>query len=231
MLLSGFGGVFTAALIAARKRRCASASLYWSESFFVIEGCSLSTENQATWWDHRQLNFWLWAAIHDGNQYLAASTNVRMLARAMATPTTLAIRVRLRQQWDEALQLVDLQGYHFIVSLGRAMPILQRAQHLFPTIQPIYSKSNHLINEARPLRNMVEHSHEYLRGEGWDQQNFHREGPTVNLPGDQPGTADAISTVTNDEGHWLGGRLCVEKALKELTALLDHARTIPAPLS
>jgi hypothetical protein len=72
---------------------------------------------------------------------------------------------------------------------------------------------------------MVEHSDDYEQGKGKDQANYVRQGPELNLPGDQPGTADATSTIVNDEGHWLGGRLCVEKALPCLRRLLNQLQS------
>jgi hypothetical protein len=194
--------------------------------FPIHEGISVSSVEQATWWDHYQLNFCLWAAIHDGEAYLAASNNTHLILRQKLPGTRLSM-----DEFQNARRIEELEKYHFITSLGRAMRKLRRAQHIFPTVQPIYSESNHLINEAKTLRDMIEHSDDYEQGKGREQASFVREGPEVNLPGDRPGTADATSTIINNEGHWLGGRLCVEKAMAELRAIATEAEKIPAPRS
>jgi len=51
----------------------------------------------------------------------------------------------------------------------------------------------------------------------------------INIPGSAPGLVDAISVVVGKNGHWLGGRLNVERIIAEARAISDAASRIPAP--
>jgi len=74
---------------------------------------------------------------------------------------------------------------------------------------------------------MIEHSHGndgYLAGGGNHPDRFVRDGAP------KPGiTADATSTIIDENGHWLGGRLCVELVLEEVSQIFKEAKKIPPP--
>ena len=115
--------------------------------------------------------------------------------------------------------------------MGSLLRHLQRTHEMFRDLKVPYEKAEHLRTEGKDLRDMIEHADEYLGGEGRKQATFVREatGVAVDLPGYQPGTADATSLVIDNNGHWLGGRLNVERALLEIRAMLAVAEKIPAP--
>ena len=178
--------------------------------------------------DHYELNFWLWACLNDAEAYLEAS---RILHSTIRGYRTLDPRT-FQEQRISAQHRMELEKYHFVTALGKLLRTLKRAQHLFPTIQPAYSKANHLINEGKLLRDMIEHADDYQQGGGNNPDKFVREavGVATDLPGDKPGTADATSTIIDKNGHWLGGRFNVERAIKEIRAIQDEANKIPPPV-
>jgi hypothetical protein len=175
---------------------------------------------QPTWIDHHELNFWLWACLKDGEAYLQSSRDLFSFPR-LAVPQRIALQRNL-----------ELEKYHFVTALGKLLRVLKRAQHLFPVIQPAYSRANHLINEGKLLRDMIEHSDDYQKGGGYHPDKFVHEATNVatNLPGDKPGTADATSTIIDENGHWLGGRFNVERAVIEIRLIQDEVNKIPAPV-
>jgi hypothetical protein len=125
---------------------------------------------------------------------------------------------------------MELKKYHFVASLGKLLRLLGRAQHLFPAIQPACSRANHLLSEGKELRDMIEHSDAYEAGRGKFQNKFVREAESLAaLPGSLPGVADATGTIVDQTGHWLGGRLNVERVLQEISSIREEALRLPAP--
>jgi hypothetical protein len=184
------------------------------------------TPSEATWFDHQQLIFWLQACIRDAEVYLISSEASKTALDKMFSGGFEA----MKQHRGEHQKLSDqqtLNAYHFIVVTGNLLRLMKRAQHLFPAIQPPYSRATHLLAEGKELRDMIEHSHGndgYLADGGNHPEKFVRDGAP------NPGiTADAISTVTNENGHWLGGRFCVERVLKEVSEIYKEAKKIPPP--
>jgi hypothetical protein len=143
-----------------------------------------------------------------------------------------AFDVRTFQERRIAAQReMELAKYHFVTSLGRLLRNLKRSQDLFPSIKPVCDQAEHLFAEGKLLRDMIEHADEYIEGKGRKQAGFVREaeGVTTDLPGDAPGIADATSTIVDKNGHWLGGRLNVERVIVEVRAIAAAAAQIPAP--
>jgi hypothetical protein len=124
-----------------------------------------------------------------------------------------------------------LAKYHFVTVVGSLLRNLQRSKELFPSIKPACDKAQHLFAEGKLLRDMIEHADAYIEGKGHKQAQFVREaeGVAANLPGDAPGIADATSTIVDDNGHWLGGRLNVERVIAEVRFIVEMATQIPAP--
>jgi hypothetical protein len=185
--------------------------------------------------DHHYLNFWLWACLHDAEAYLAASEGHRSIieelgASALAHKLMPDMRTH-HERRTAAQQRMELEKYHFVTSMGSLLRNLRRSQHLFPTIQLAYNKAQHLLTEGKQLRDMVEHAEEYLEGKGRKQDVFVREaeGIATSLPGTSPGIADVTSTVIDENGHWIGGRLNVERAIAEVRLIAEEAKKIPAP--
>lgn len=178
-----------------------------------------------TWRDHHELTFWLWAFMRNADVYLQASQVAQRASEEIFRHDT--------SRWQELGERArDLQNettlfaYHLVTSMGVLIRVLKRAQHLFPTIQPPYSRANHLLKEGKELRDMIEHAYGkdgYLAGNGKHKDKFVRQEAGV--------TADATSTIINNEGHWLGNRLCVEKVILEVREIKEAADKLAPPES
>jgi hypothetical protein len=182
-----------------------------------------------SWMDHHQLIFWFWAFLQDAEQYLKTSQRERaLLMLPRQSPPYFAAK---RQEFDLIRRKMELDKYHFVTTMGTLLRVLKRAQHLFPGIQPAYSQAQHLLKEGKGLRDIIEHADEYLECKGQKQDAFVREatGIATSIPGSSPGIADATSTVVDENGHWLGGRLNVERVVAEVRAIAEEAQKIPAP--
>jgi hypothetical protein len=191
----------------------------------------MTNDQATTFMDHHYLNFWLWACLRDAEAYLAASAAFRSFLTNLGGGGQ-AFDVRTFQERRIAAQReMELAKYHFVTSLGRLLRNLKRSQDLFPSIKPVCDQAEHLFAEGKLLRDMIEHADEYIEGKGRKQAGFVREaeGVTTDLPGDAPGIADATSTIVDKNGHWLGGRLNVERVIVEVRAIAAAAAQIPAP--
>ena len=194
----------------------------------------MADKDQPTWWDWHQLNFWLWACLHDGTAYLEASTELQSaMGELRGFPKTPQSMADFNEKRLAIQQRLELEKYHFVTAMGRLVPVLKRSQHLFPSIHPAYSRANHLLKEGLDLRGLIEHSDEYESGGGKYPERFEREAPDLltNLPGDAPGVASATGTIIDNNGHWLGGRLNVERVLDEVRAIQEEANKLPPPRS
>lgn len=189
----------------------------------------LKSEN-ATWWDYHELTFWLWAFMRNAEAYLNASAASLDAFHALfsdkpedAPPDMLTMRA-VKTKSDELRNEEHLAAYHFVTTMGVLIRVLKRSQHLFPTIQPPYSRANHLMKEGKEIRDMIEHAYGkdgYLTGGGRHKDRFVRQEAGI--------AADATSTIIKDGGHWLGNRLCVERAIEEVRAIKVIADTIEPP--
>jgi hypothetical protein len=185
--------------------------------------------------DLRYLNFWLWACLHDGEAYLAASAALGSVIAEFGSPAKVGKATPDIQTFNKrriaAQQQVELAKYHFVTAMGSLLRNLKRSQELFPSIKPACDKARHLFAEGKLLRDMIEHADRYIEGKGHKQASFVREaeGVATDLPGDAPGIADATSTIVDKNGHWLGGRLNVEWVIAEVRVIAEEAAQIPAP--
>jgi hypothetical protein len=143
------------------------------------------------------------------------------------------LRTSMRSGGDfaSARKRLELTKYHFVATMGSLLRQLTRAQSLFPELHNAWNAAEHLRKEGKELRDMIEHADDYMAGTGRKQGRFIRpaEGVATSLPGDQPGIADATSMIIDENGHWLGGRLNVERALAEVKAILLEAEKITPP--
>jgi hypothetical protein len=183
-----------------------------------------------TFMDHYYLQFWLWGCLRDGESFLEAYANHRLVMRERSKFSSPLER---RDHYNQSHMCVELTKYHFVATMGNLIRHLQRTHLLFPEIQPAYDQAAHLRTEGKDLRDMIEHADEYLAGGGRKPEKFIRTVGDVatNLPGDQPGISDATSMVVDHNGHWLGGRLNLERVLTEVRAIFAVAQKIPAPQS
>jgi methionyl-tRNA synthetase len=186
-----------------------------------------------TFMDHYYLQFWLWACVTDGEAFLQANIDFTATLRGLATRIPSNERAKAQEQRKLLQKRSELAKYHFVTTMGSLLRQLQRTHSLFPEIQLAYDKAHHLRKEGKDLRDMIEHADEYLAGRGRKPAQFVRtaEDIATNIPGDQPGMADATSLIVDDKGHWLGGRLNVEQVLSEVRAILAEAEKIPPPES
>ena len=182
-----------------------------------------SQSQSATWRDHQELTFWLWATLENAYCYLSLSAKSQEALDsifdrnvAKCNDTSAKIKDLDRQK--------ALAAYHFVAAMGVLIRVLKRSQHLFPSLQPSYSRANHLLKEGQEIRNMIEHAYGedgYLSGGGNHRDKFVRQKAGI--------AADATSTIIKDDGHWLGNRLCVEKVITELLAINEEAVKLEAP--
>jgi hypothetical protein len=184
---------------------------------------------EPTYMDHYYLNFWLWACLHDAEAYLESSRRFTSAMRNSPKDWVAFQKERSSLQYT-----MELNKYHFIMTMGSLTKNLQRLAALFPSVQPAYEAAEHLTKEGLYLRNMVEHADTNLQAasKGTPRGGFVRKSNLLpELPGSSGGSADATSTIIYNEGHWLGGRLNVEKIIEEVQLIYDAAQTIPPPYS
>jgi hypothetical protein len=123
------------------------------------------------------------------------------------------------------------------MTMGSLVKCLPRLATLFPSIQPAFNAAKHLQKEGLYLRNMIEHAETNLEAakkskKGTTRGGFVRKSNLLsNLPGNRGGSADAISTIIDNEGHWLGARLNVERVIAEVRLIYEAALAIPPPSS
>ena len=178
--------------------------------------------------DHYYLQFWPWACVADGEDFLRASSEYAAITKAL--------RITPHSEWIEKRKLaqahMELAKYHFVSTMGSLLRHMKPTHSLFPDIKSAWDKAQHLQKEGKDLRDMIEHSDQYRAGEGRKQDSFFREpeGAPLNLPGDRPGIADATSLIVKSDGHWLGGRLNVERIVAEARLILSEAEKISAPV-
>lgn len=179
----------------------------------------------ATWSDHYQLTFWLWGFMRNAEIYLKSS-NEAWEALDEIFSDDMSNWQAAKARSDALFRQTTLEAYHLVTSMGVLIRVLKRAQHLFPEIQPPFSRANHLLKEGKELRDMIEHAYGkdgYLAGGGRNRDKFVREEAGI--------AADATSTIVKDDGHWLGNRLCVERVIKEVQAIKEIADRLKAPSS
>lgn len=192
------------------------------------------TPADATWFDHQQLLFWLRACMRDAEVYLASSRASKEALDEISAAFDdmnsggFELIEQLGEKYRNRVEEQRLYAYHFIVVTGNTLRLLRRALHLFPAIQPSFNRAEHLFSEAKELRDMVEHSHGedgYIAGGGKYPDRFVRDDSP------KPGVSgDANSEFIDESGHWLGGRLCVEKVQKAVSEIYENAKEIPAPI-
>jgi hypothetical protein len=184
---------------------------------------------QPTWMDHDCLNFWLWACLHDAETYLESSRQFTSIIRGPKDWTT------FRNERLSAQRRQDLAKYHFVMTMGSLVKRLPRLVTLFPSIEPTFNAAEHLQKEGLTLRNMIEHAETNLeaakKAKKWTPRGgFVRKSKLLStIPGNRQGSADAISTIIDNEGHWLGGRLNVERVVAEVRLIYEAAQAIPPP--
>jgi hypothetical protein len=178
-----------------------------------------------TWMDHYYLNFWLWACLHDAEAYLGSSRQFNSVIGSIPHNP---------QEKSAAQNRLELNKYHFVMTVASLVKHLNRLAPLFPGIQPAFDAAIHLKKEGLYLRNMIEHAekNQDAADKGTPRGGFVRKSNLLSdLPGNSPGTADATSTIIDNDGHWLGGRLNVERVVAEVRPIYDAAQAIPLPSS
>jgi hypothetical protein len=189
----------------------------------------MTSDQTPTYMDHYYLNFWLWACLRDGEVYLASYSALHAMIAGLRTSR--ADILTFNQKHMAAQREMELAKYHFITAVGSLVRNLEYSKRLFPSIEAACEKAQHLFAEGKLLRDMIEHADAYMQGKGREQAGFVREAKGVlsNFPGSAPGIADATSTIVDENGHWLGGRLNVERVMTEVRAIANEAAQIPAP--
>lgn len=172
--------------------------------------------------DYDELTYWLWATLRNAEEYLSYSAASYEASKQMFEMDMAQWR-SMRQKIDDLRKLEKLSAYHFISVMGVLIRVLNRSQKLFPTIQSSYNRARHLMTEGKEIRDMIEHAYGkdgYLHGGGRFKEKFVRSGDGY--------SADATSTITKDDGTWLGNRLCVEKAVIEIQEIYEETLKLSA---
>ena len=186
---------------------------------------------KATPEDHSELVFWLWSCLHDGQAYLNSYQQMRAIVRPAQFGEFDPSRP---EQMFAALRLQRLRGYHFITTVGMVVKHLTRLSSLFPTVQTACTAAKHLNEEGLYLRNMVEHADKNLEAATRNRPRggFERKSSLLenDLPGDARGSVDAVSTIVDRDGHWLGGRLNVQKTISEVRVIYEAVLAVPVPM-
>jgi hypothetical protein len=182
---------------------------------------------EPTWMDWYELKLWLWAFLEDAYALLDASQKRHAIN---TSPPTVPAR-----PWTERLTAAarfDLNKYHFVMTMGTLVKTLTRVSPLFPSVQTLFEKAEHLRKEGTYLRNMIEHADKNVAAQkrGTPRGGFVRKSDLLpEIPGSSGGMADATSVLIDQQGHWLGGRFNVERAMVEVRAIHEAAATIPPP--
>lgn len=182
----------------------------------------LKPEN-ATWWDHHELTYWLWATLYNAEQYLSLSEESQV-ANAQMFEKDISLWAEDRDRLAELGKRTTLASYQFVTAMGVLIRVLDRSHLLFPSIAPAFDAAAHLREEGKRLRDQVEHAYGndgYLNGGGRYKDEFVRAAAGA--------AADAVSTIIRDDGHWLGNRLCVERVVEELRAIEEESRSLMPP--
>lgn len=181
----------------------------------------MNSVKQPTYLDYYEITHWSWACCYQGERYLHESalsnTAFEKLFNEQSDEQT-------KQEVNLCQAKQNLAAYDFMSALGILLKILPRTKNLFPQLEKVIANAQHIQKEGRYLRNMLEHAHDdgsYLRGGGHYPQDFIRHTEFF--------SADATSTVITEEGHLLGGRLLVERALSELYPIYEAAQKISPP--
>lgn len=145
------------------------------------------------WFAAEQIRMWLWAVEDRGQRFMAAA----------AAPSTNEAPAK----WARPV----LQD-EFISDLGKLIRVLNEVRDLVPEANAILSQCALLSEKTRRFRGLVEHAEEYHFGEG----KFPDEWLFVSE--DRIFSADASSLLVTDQGHLIGGRICVEEVLKDIVA-------------
>ncbi|MCR8641277.1 hypothetical protein NV379_01285 [Paenibacillus sp. N1-5-1-14] len=112
-----------------------------------------------------------------------------------------------RQRMDHVSDMSRLEEYYFVIALNKALVWLIECKSYFNEMQNIINRINNELPYIREVRNMREHEIEYHKNEGRKQGDFIRplgeEGKSI---------ADATSTIVNEEGYFVDGRISVQKS-------------------
>jgi len=125
-----------------------------------------------------------------------------------------------KDNMDHVTDLIKIEEYNLIISLNKALEWLAKAKLYFPEVEVIIERINNYLPHIKEVRNMREHEIDYYKNKGHKQDFFVR--PLGNS------LSDATSTIVNEDGYFLGGRINVQVANKvfnenyiELKELLD----------
>ena len=166
--------------------------------------------------------------MHDAEAYLEASRQHRAALDKFFNNFG-----NISRDEDLAAQkLMELSKYHFVMTMGSLFRHLHQVVPKFPAMKSRFEAAQHLRKEGLALRNMIEHADKNLQAaaKGTPRGGFARKsGAAADLPGNAHGIADATSTVVDNDGHWLGGRLNVERVVVELRDLLEAAKAVQPP--
>lgn len=181
--------------------------------------------------DWQNLSFWPWALIQSGQVYLAAQDRYIGPESSLNNLDAFfgmnyAERMKFNEDRQKAQHEFQLASYNFVSVVGMTVRLLKGLQTKFPQIVPACDAASHLFGEGKALRDMIEHSDEYLEGKGRKQEDFVRHDAPA------PGfITDATGTIIHNGTPWLGGRLNVHQALQEAEAIFAVAKTVPRPQS
>lgn len=151
---------------------------------------------------------WLKAVIFQGMRLLERSDETWNILTEMHPEDTYNESMNQLKTFNEAMELVKIEEYFFIVSANKARVWLEESGKVHPEIQPYADQFKAHVPYIKEVRNMREHEIEYFNNNGRQQKNFVRD---VGPPG--RARADATSTFIDGKKYLIGGRLNVQIAI------------------
>ncbi|MCU6798265.1 hypothetical protein OB236_39670 [Paenibacillus sp. WQ 127069] len=148
---------------------------------------------------------WCKAVTVESDRILELNTEIISLFQKMRDFTS--FNSNDRQRMDHTSDMSRLEEYYFVIALNKALEWLIECKLYFNEMQDIINRINIELPYIREARNMREHEIEYYKNKGRKQEDFVRP-----LGAEGQSIADATSTIVNEEGYFVGGRLSVQKS-------------------
>jgi hypothetical protein len=148
---------------------------------------------------------WCRAVIIESDRILEFNDEIISLFQKMRDSTS--FKSNDRQRMDHASDMSRLEEYYFVIALNKALEWLIECKPYFNEMQIIVNSINNEVPYIREVRNMREHEIAYYKDKGRKQEDFKRP-----LGAEGQSIADATSTIVNEEGYFVGGRISVQKS-------------------
>lgn len=114
-----------------------------------------------------------------------------------------------KNRMDDVSDLSRIEEYFFVISLNKAREWLIEGKQYIQEFEEMIANIDKELPFIKEVRNMREHEIEYYKSKGIKQKNFIR-------PLGEPGYAisDATSTIVDESGYFVGGRISVQVSIR-----------------